>query len=89
MTARADVEGLLFGRPGDPSRTYVLRAAGGGGWRIDASRVATGWGRTEPAVVVVYELTANLPVRVHTSVGRWQAPTLWMPSTSPEPQSSL
>lgn len=83
LTARAGVEGLLFGHLGDPSRTYVLRAAGGGRWRIEASRVATGWSRTEPAVVVVYELAANLPVRVHTSLGRWQTATSWMPSASP------
>ena len=83
MTARADVEGLLFGRPADPSRTYALRAVGSGRWRIEVGRVATGWGRTEPAVIVVYELTANLPVRVHTSLGRWQTPTSWMPTTSP------
>ncbi|MDT3443972.1 alginate lyase family protein [Pseudofrankia sp. BMG5.37] len=86
MTARADAEGLLFGHPGDPGRIYVLRAAGGG-WRTEASRVATGWGRTEPAVVAVYELTADLPVRLRTSMERWQTPASRMPpgqATSPD-----
>jgi hypothetical protein len=80
ITAHADAESVLFGRPGDPSRAYTLRAAGGSGWRTEARRVATAWGRTEPAVVAIYETVADLPVRLHTSVGRWRPPAQTGPS---------